>query len=92
MRIRLSSPRVDDLYAAPELAVLAVLEAALEVSLIALLAADPDDDGNEHPTPLRRAARALADAARILDAAINRYRLALALAKENHANQDDSIF
>ncbi len=89
MRIRLSSPRVDDLYAAPELA---ILEAAVDVSLIALLAADPDDEGDDHPPPQRRAARALADAARNVDAAVNRYRLALALAKEPRDRADDGIF
>lgn len=82
MRLRLSCPRVDDLHAAPELAVLAVLEAAVDVTLIALVAADPDDDGDGAPTPERRAARALADAARNVASAVNRYRLALALARE----------
>ncbi len=82
MRLRLTAPRVDDLFAAPELA---VLEATVDVTLIALVAADPDDDGldRDEPTPPeRRASRALADAARNVAAAINRYRLALLLADE----------
>jgi hypothetical protein len=74
-------PRVDDIYAAPELAVLAVLEAAVDVALVAVAAAYPDDDEDDMP-PVRRAADLLVDAGRELHAAINRYRLALVVARQ----------
>ena len=81
---RFRTPRRDDLYAAPELASVAVLEAAAAVAVAALLAAHPNDH-ELHDDPLppeRRAAWALADAARDVAAAIHRYRLALVLARE----------
>jgi hypothetical protein len=84
MTLRFRTPRRDDLYAAPELASLAILEAAAAVAVAALLAVHPDDhDLHDDPLPPdRRAAWALADAARDLGSAINRYRLALVLARE----------
>jgi len=82
--MRLRRPRVEDLYAAPELAVLAVLEAAVDVSLVALVAAHPDDHELEDdpPPPERVAARALVEAVRNVADAVNRYRLALRLSRD----------
>lgn len=78
-------PRVDDLYAAPELAVLAVLETNAHVAVLALGAAHPDlqdvDDRDTEALELH-AAIAILDAARTLAETINRYRLALALAEQ----------
>jgi hypothetical protein len=83
MRLRASRPSVVDLYAAPELAVLAVLEAGVDVALVALVAAHPEDLDDEDPAPHeRRAARQLIEAARDLASAVNRYRLALACARD----------
>lgn len=82
--MRLRRPRVEDLYAAPELAVLAVLEAAVDVSLVALVAAHPDDHELEDdpPPPERVAARALVEAVRDVADAVNRYRLASRLSRD----------
>lgn len=82
--MRLRRLRVEDLYAAPELAVLAVLEAAVDVSLVALVAAHPDDHELEDdpPLPERVAARALVAAVRDVVDAVNRYRLALSRARD----------
>jgi len=83
MRSRSAPPTVVDLYASPELGVLAVLEAAVDVALVALVAAPPDDGPDaEHVTIERRAARALVDAAHEIATALDRYRLALARARE----------
>ena len=81
--MRLRRPRVEDLYAAPELAVLAVLEAAVDVSFVALVAAHPDDHEPEDdpPPPERVAARALIVAVRNVTDAVNKYRLALTRAR-----------
>jgi len=77
-------PRVDDLYAAPELAALALLEASALVAVLALGAAHPEiqdfDDNATEPSELR-AAVAILDAARTLGENVNRYRLALVLAQ-----------
>ncbi len=84
-------PPAEDLYLAPELAVLAALDATVECALRALVAAHPyDHDRNDkHAPPERLAARALADAGFHLVAAINRYRLAVALARRSH--HDDRL-
>ncbi len=78
-------PHVDDLYAAPELAVLAVLETNAHVAVIALGAAHPDlqdvDDADTEALKLH-AAIAILDAARTLAETINRYRLAIVLAEQ----------
>lgn len=83
MTLRFSRPRLDDLYSAPELAALSILEAAADVAVVALLAAHPDDDDElDADSPLeQRAASNLVDAARDVAAAVNRYRLALVLAR-----------
>jgi hypothetical protein len=82
--MRLRRPRVEDLYAAPELAVLAVLEAAVDVSLVALVAAHPDEhELEDDPPPSERvAARALVVAVRVVADAVNQYTLALSRARD----------
>jgi len=76
--MRFRRPRVEDLYVAPELAILAVLEASVDVALVALVAAHPDDHELEDdpPAPEKLAARALVAAIRDVADAVNRYRLA----------------
>jgi hypothetical protein len=73
----------EQLLAAPELASLAVLEAALDVTGVALAAAWPElhdiDMAREHDEP--RAALDVLRRAADLVAAVNRYRLVLAVAQ-----------
>lgn len=57
--MRMRRPRVEDLYTSPELAVLALLEAAIDVSLVALVAAHPDDHELEDDPPPPVAGRAI---------------------------------
>jgi len=79
--MRFRRPRVTDLYVAPELGVLAVLEAALDVAIVAIVAAHPDDHELEDdpPAPERVAARTLLRTVRIAASAVNQYRLALSI-------------
>lgn len=74
----------EQLVAAPELASLAVLEAALDVTGVALAVAWPElhdiDTACEHAKP--RAALDILRLAADLVAAVNRYRLVLALADD----------
>ena len=86
MRFPTHRPSVDELYAAPELAVLAVLETTVDVALVALVAAHPDDFYEPCP-PERRAARALVEAARNVASAVNRYRLALVCARDRERDE-----
>ncbi len=78
-------PACDDLRAAPELAVLALLESSIDVAVLALGAAHPDveDLAEVHESAELRAALVIMDLARNLGAAVNRYRLALVLAREH---------
>lgn len=72
-----------DLFDSPELAVIAVVDAAVEVCLVALIVAHPDTENDADELPLeRRAARGLVTALYDVSHAINRYRLALERAKE----------
>lgn len=90
MHLRFSRPRLDDLYSAPELAALSLLEAAADVAVVALLAAHPDDDElDADPHAEQCAARNLVDLARDVGAAVNRYRLALVFARERR--RDDLL-
>ncbi len=77
-------PNVDDLHAAPQLAVLAILESNALVALLALGAAHPDlhDATDDHDDSELRAALALLDAARTLAETVRRYRAAIALAAQ----------
>jgi hypothetical protein len=82
MRCR-AIPLTVDLFDSPELAVLAVLDTAVEVALAALVVAYPDNELDADELPIeRRAARGLVTAAHDLSEALARYRLALARAKE----------
>jgi hypothetical protein len=75
-------PTVEQLTASPELATLAVLDAALGVAIVALVAAWPELNDLEancpHDEP--RTALDVVQRAGDLAGAINRYRLALATA------------
>jgi hypothetical protein len=83
MRPAIRRPSIVDLYASPELGVLAVLESAVDVALLALVAAYPEDEPDAENVPLeRRAARNLVSAAGDLATALHRYRLALVRARE----------
>ena len=73
---------MEQLAAAPELAILAVLEAALDVTILALAAAWPELQELDLDSSYdeARAAFDVIERARTLAAAVNRYRLALATA------------
>ena len=72
-----------DLFDSPELAAIAIVDTAIEVCLVALIVAHPDDDREADDLPLeRRAARSLVTALYDVSHALNRYRLALKRAKE----------
>ena len=87
----MTRPTYEQLVAAPELASLALLEAALYVAGVALAAAWPElHDGEmarEHDEP--RAALDILRRAAALAAAVNRYRLVLTVAD---ARQHDLPF
>lgn len=80
----MTRPTYEQLLAAPELASLALLEAAVDVAHVALAAAWPElhdiDVASEHDEP--RAALDVLQRASALVAAINRYRLVLVLAAD----------
>jgi hypothetical protein len=76
------TPPVVALGAAPELAALALLEAALEIASAALVAAQPElmrPDDFVPSTDSGRVAAELVQQARALRGNVNRYRIALAL-------------
>jgi hypothetical protein len=76
------TPPVAALGVAPELAALALLEAALEVACAALVAARPEllrPDDIEPQTDSARVASAIVRQARALRANVNEYRVALIL-------------
>jgi len=76
----------EKLMAAPELAALAVLDAALDVAVLALAAAWPElhTGDTDHDQP--RAALDAINHARALSAALRRYRRALARADRCEAD------
>src|SRR5262249_35562535 len=78
-------PQCDDLRAAPELAALAVLESSINVAVLALGAAYPEIQGlaDVHESNDLRAALAIMDIAHALGAAVNRYKLAIVVAREH---------
>ncbi len=82
---RFGLPPVEELRSAPELAVLALLDVALDALVLSLHAAHPHHLEPDPPPLEVRAARELEDVARDIIAAGYRYRIALALARE----QDD---
>lgn len=68
-------PMPPDIAATPELAILAALDAVLELSCYALLAANPELDGdNPAPTPQATAADRVFHHAHRLQRAVGRYR------------------
>jgi hypothetical protein len=76
------TPPVATLGAAPELAALALLEAALDVASAALVAAQPElmqPDDFEPSTDAAQIAAAIVEQARALRGNLNRYRIALVL-------------
>jgi hypothetical protein len=77
------APTIEQTTAAPELALLAVLEATLDVAVVALAAAWPELHclDLEPDCPASRTAFEIVERAHHLAAAINRYRLALASAE-----------
>lgn len=84
MRLTWNRPRIVEVYDAPQLAVLAVLEAALDVAEVTLVAAHPYDLDLDDPRVDDRAGRALVAAVQEVAAAVARYRLALALTRDGH--------
>jgi hypothetical protein len=89
MRCR-AIPQTVHLFDSPELAVLAVLDTAVEVALVALIVAHPDGQLDDDDLPLeQRAARGLATALHELSTALDRYRLALERAKERDRTNDN---
>jgi len=75
-------PIVDEIAAAPELAVLATIEAAIDIALVALVAAQPElqptsDQHDAVTTCAAAAADRVIAAAHALAVAIADYRLAL---------------
>jgi hypothetical protein len=76
------TPPVAVLSVAPELAALALLEAALEIASAALVAAQPEllrPDDFEPSTDSAQAASAIVQQALALRGNVNRYRIALVL-------------
>lgn len=90
MRSRSATPSVNELFASPELGVLAVLQAAIDIALVSLIAAHPDDEPDAEDVPIeRRAAYGLVHAAHGVTAALERYRLALVRARDRDRDLDN---
>lgn len=88
MRLRRELPATADISASPELGVLALLETALDLVLISLVAAYPDDEPDAEDLPAeRRAARGIVSAIGALFVALDRYELALARARERDRDE-----
>lgn len=82
---------IEQLWAAPELASLAVLDAAIDMAILAIAAVHPelqDHDGAEQTAALRAATLVIEDA-RALGASATRYRLIL---RRPHDCADDFPF
>ncbi len=84
----MNPPNCDNLLGAPELGVLHVLEAALDIAILALAAAHPElrDDVQYVTVPVAEAALDVIDCARALGILVERYRLALVLPQEHSAD------
>ena len=80
----MTRPSVEELWVAPELAALAVLEVAADTAILALAAVYPElqelDKRDDYPE-IRRALDII-DTACAVAACVNRYRLALVVAQE----------
>lgn len=97
-RLRRSPARpalgLEDLIAAPELAALELLDHALHIAVLALVAQYPHLLGDEsgqvrhHGDPLAAIAECLLDATAMLRPILERYRLALAA---RHDGNDDDL-
>jgi hypothetical protein len=79
MNHRCQEPSVEQLWAAPELATLAVLETAIDMAILAVTAVYPEmqDQDPDDQTDSLRAALVVIEDARILIASMARYRLVL---------------
>lgn len=86
-------PRAQHLSAEPQLASLAVLEAAANVAILALVAEYPElaDDVDEREPLELCAAVDLIELARAVDGGIARYRLALATRHQREREEDDLL-
>jgi hypothetical protein len=82
---------IEQLWVAPELACLAVLDAAIDMAILAIAAVHPELQDQEHaePTAALRAATLVIEDARALGAALTRYRLVL---RRHHDRADDLPF
>ena len=80
----MTRPSVEQLWGAPELAALAVLEVAADTAVLALAAVYPEihDLDIRDDYPELRGALDIIDTARAVAVCVNRYRLALLLAQE----------
>lgn len=80
----MTRPSVEQLALAPELAALAILEAAADTAILALAAVYPEIQNlDEHRDSFElRVALDVIDTARALAASVNRYSLAVQLARE----------
>jgi hypothetical protein len=79
----------EDLLSAPELASLALLEAALGVAILAVAAACPDLNDPDVEFLVDEPAQAAFDVverARVLGASLNRYRLAVVAAQQREVD------
>lgn len=90
----MARPRCEDLCAEPQLAILAVLEAASDIAILALGAHYPElacRDADLRKPPELRAALELVEIASALDRALARYRRALRDARAREEQEDDLL-
>lgn len=82
---------IEQLWAAPELASLAVLDAAIDMAILSIAAVHPElqDQDSADQTAVLRAATLVIEDARALGAAAARYRLIL---RRHHDRADDLPF
>lgn len=88
-------PRIEDLAFDPELAPLALLDAALAITVQALIARNPEllvHDPNYRPPPLVVAARSIVVLQRDLHEAMDEYRALLAPRTDLASGSDDFPF
>ncbi len=80
----MTRPSVEQLWVAPELAALAVLQVAADTAVLALAAIYPEiqDLDNHDDYPEIRGALDIIDTARAVAACVDRYELALLLAQQ----------
>ena len=82
---------IEQLWVAPELASLAVLDAAIDTAILAITAVHPEmqDQDPEDQTASLRAATVVIEDARTLVASMSRYRLIL---RRNNDRAEDTPF